>query len=241
MTDTTALSLRSYGGRHRAHSHAHHQIILAVEGALDLEVGDSVGRVGAGAGALVAAGERHGYRGVGDNRCLIVDVDAPADRLWRDAATRPFFPVDQGLHHLVRFLAHETAGGVATARHGDLLLATLTGRTGAGRDTRIDRALRFIHANYRRPIAVGDIARAAAISESSLYDRFRTATGRTPQDYVAGLRLDDAQALLAGTDCGIAEIALRTGYADQSALTRALRKRRGITPARYRKDRRRLS
>ena len=241
MTDAIALSLRSYGGKRRAHSHAHHQIILAVEGALDLEVGDSAGRVGAGAGALVAAGQPHGFRGVGDNRCLIVDTDAPADRLWPDAADRPFFAVDQGLHHLARFLAHETAGGLATARHGDLLLAALADRARTARDARIDRAPHFIHANYRQPIAVSDIARAAGISESSLYDRFRAATGRTPQDYVTGLRLDDAQALLAGTDCSIAEIALRTGYADQSALTRSLRRRRGVTPARYRMDRRRLS
>lgn len=241
MTDATALSLRSYDGERRAHSHAHHQIILAVEGALDLEVGDSAGRVGAGAGALVAAGERHGFRGIGDNRCLIVDTDAPADRLWRDAAERPFFTMDQGLHHLARFLAHETAGGLATARHGDLLLAALADRSHTVRDTRIDRALRFVRVNYRRPIAVRDIARAAGMSESSLYDRFRAATGQTPQDYIAGLRLDDAQALLAHTDCSIAEIALRTGYADQSALTRSLRRRRGVTPARYRKHRRRLS
>jgi AraC-like DNA-binding protein len=42
--------------------------------------------------------------------------------------------------------------------------------------------------------------------------------------------------LLSSTDLSIAELAYRLGYADQSALTRAMRKAIGLTPAAYRRQ-----
>ena len=48
------------------------------------------------------------------------------------------------------------------------------------------------------------------------------------------VRLDHAERLLRASDLSIAEIAVATGFSDQSALTRSLRRRRGTTPARFR-------
>jgi AraC-like DNA-binding protein len=56
--------------------------------------------------------------------------------------------------------------------------------------------------------------------------------------HVAALRLERAMARLAASDATIAEIALSCGYSDQSALTRALKRRHGVTPAAYRRSRR---
>jgi AraC-like DNA-binding protein len=44
---------------------------------------------------------------------------------------------------------------------------------------------------------------------------------------------------LATTEEAISAIALAAGFADQSHLTRALRARTGMTPARYRREHRR--
>jgi len=65
---------------------------------------------------------------------------------------------------------------------------------------------------------------------------FRDATGRSPAAALTEIRLDRAVELLRGTDLPIAEVALAAGYSDQTALTRALRRRRGVTPAGLRRS-----
>ena len=54
-------------------------------------------------------------------------------------------------------------------------------------------------------------------------------------DYAAEIRLDQAMSLLTRSDEPISAIALETGHADQSVLTRSMKRRRGITPAEYRR------
>jgi transcriptional regulator GlxA family with amidase domain len=54
-------------------------------------------------------------------------------------------------------------------------------------------------------------------------------------DYVSETRLDRAMSLLAAGDEPISAIALQTGHADQSVLTRSMKRRRATTPAEYRR------
>jgi AraC-like DNA-binding protein len=52
---------------------------------------------------------------------------------------------------------------------------------------------------------------------------------------VAEVRLDEAMARLRGGGDSISAIAVETGHADQSVLTRSMKRRRGVTPAAYRR------
>ncbi|WP_425995657.1 helix-turn-helix domain-containing protein [Caulobacter sp. DWR1-3-2b1] len=54
---------------------------------------------------------------------------------------------------------------------------------------------------------------------------------------MADARLRAAQRLLSDTRLSIAEIAVRTGHWDQSALTRRMRGALGVTPGVWRKSR----
>ena len=69
----------------------------------------------------------------------------------------------------------------------------------------------------------------------SIVNRFRQETGMSPHDWLLARRLERACALLAGTRRPIADIALETGFSDQSVLTRAMRGAMDTTPAAYRK------
>ncbi|MFV7869548.1 helix-turn-helix transcriptional regulator, partial [Enterococcus faecium] len=84
-------------------------------------------------------------------------------------------------------------------------------------------------------LTVADLAAEAGLSPSRLHAAFRAATGQGPAACLADLRLDRAVDLLGQGRLGIAEIALARGYVEQSALTRALRRRRGITPGQLRR------
>ncbi|MGR3667863.1 helix-turn-helix domain-containing protein [Sagittula sp.] len=85
------------------------------------------------------------------------------------------------------------------------------------------------------PTTVADVAREAGTSVSGLKRLLRAKLDTTPAAYLSTLRIDEAERLLAEGRLPIAEIAMVTGYSDQSALNRAVRRERGTTPARIRK------
>lgn len=69
-----ALSLRRYGAVSACDVHTFHQIVLGVEGAMEMAV-DGVGhRIDARHAWLIPAGARHEYAGIGENRQLMLDV-----------------------------------------------------------------------------------------------------------------------------------------------------------------------
>jgi transcriptional regulator GlxA family with amidase domain len=63
---------------------------------------------------------------------------------------------------------------------------------------------------------------------------FRRVFRATVGEYVRRLRVDAAQRMLTNSDISLAQIALETGFADQSHLTRVFRRATGLTPKLYR-------
>lgn len=255
MTSVTGLALRSYGDAPLAHSHSHHQLVLALEGRLDMEVAGRGGRVDAAALVVVAGGESHSCRASGRNRFLVLDweeddiADDLAARFVDAARRRPFVGLDPALLPLLRYL--DTALGddripVEERRDwGRLLLRRLGHSLDAGathrpvaHPRRLGRALAFLEARLGEPLTVREIAGAAHTSPGHLHELFRRHLGRSPMEHVAALRLDRAMRRLADSDAPIAGIAVASGYADQSALTRAFKRRHGVTPAAYRRRQR---
>src|SRR5215472_8232443 len=110
MTQALTLSLRSYDAQTLRHSHPFHQVVLPVEGALEMEVGGKGGRVAGCQAAMIAAGETHGCEATGRNSFVVLDwTDDAGDlsRLSARAEHQPFLAYDAGLQHLVDFLGFE--------------------------------------------------------------------------------------------------------------------------------------
>jgi len=251
MAHALELSLRSYAPQTLRHSHAYHQIVLPVAGVLEMEVGGKGGQVAGCQAALIAAGLDHSCEAAGENRFVVLDWmaddsdDGELVRLSDIAEHRPFLAYDPGLQHLVSFLGGELRDRPAASERGwgALLLSALAARAGAGRPAssrQLGRAIAYIHANQHRPFNIGEIAHAACCSPSHLHALFQRHLARSPMDYAAEMRLDKAMSLLLSSDAPISGIALETGHADQSVLTRSMKRRRGITPAAYRRGARPL-
>jgi AraC-like DNA-binding protein len=240
------VSLRSYEARETFHVHDWHQLVLPVEGAQAVDFGHTDGTLAVGRGVLVTSGQPHRFRGLGENSFVVLDIpDRGAraqglpDAVRRRATAMPFFAVDDGLRRLTGYVAHELAGGAldaATAHHiTGLFIHALTRRLGAGAiPPAVGRALDLIHAHYDRSLTVPEMAAAARLSVSAFHNRFRAIMGRAPAAYLSAVRLDQAARHPRASELSIAEIALATGFSDQSALTRAIRRCRGTTPARLR-------
>ncbi|WP_438003997.1 AraC family transcriptional regulator [Sorangium sp. So ce321] len=241
------LNIQRFSAEVVAHRHAHHQLVLPVEGALSLSMDGRELRAGGLSGMLVPSDVRHAFAAPDRNRFLVIDVPrAAAEQLgaapWFERAAGEPIALDAAAALLVRAAADELddgGGSVALRRQwAGLLVLTLAERGERGprrAPEKLRRALRFIDEHAHEPLTVADVAAHAELSPGHLHHLFRTVLGATVQDRIAALRLARATELLSRTDLGIAEIALRCGYADQSCLTRSLRRRHGVTPAALRR------
>ncbi|MEV7965029.1 AraC family transcriptional regulator [Sphaerisporangium sp. NPDC088356] len=106
-------------------------------------------------------------------------------------------------------------------------------RAGAGDGTaRVVREL--LHGGADQEISANDLATAAGRSRFAVYRSFQAAYGMAPSDYQRQLRLRTARRLLVEGH-SLAEIALMTGFTDQSHLTRWFTRCFGVTPGAYRR------
>jgi transcriptional regulator GlxA family with amidase domain len=102
----------------------------------------------------------------------------------------------------------------------------------------LERAVAFLRRAHRRPITCDDAARAAGLSTARLHVLFAQWLGMGPGRYLSEIRLGHARDRLSGGADPIAAIALDAGFSEQSAFSRAFRRRYGESPAAYRRENR---
>lgn len=105
---------------------------------------------------------------------------------------------------------------------------------GSARSRSVARALALMQAHIEAPLSVIEIARQVGRSRKDLEQRMKAQLGATPQSIYRHLRLIQARKLVLETNLTVAEIALRSGYEDSSAMTRAYRAEFGATPRQMR-------
>jgi AraC-like DNA-binding protein len=232
------LSLRRYGADGDAHAHDDFdQIVLPRRGVLEMEIDGRGGRVQAGQAALVRCGTRHAFAADGDNLFVVANIGPDLIAPFETLRDRAFLPVNAPVRGLLDFVCGDAARQVedeVAALWAPLLLRALAAG-GPEADPRLARAAALIERDFAQPLSVGEMAAEASMSQSRFFAGFAAAFGRSPHAQLADTRLRAAQRLLSDTRLSIAEIAVRTGHADQSALTRAMKARLGVTPARWRR------
>ena len=102
-------------------------------------------------------------------------------------------------------------------------------------EDRFDAILEKINANIAKPLSVEGLAAEARMSVSNFQRMFMKIIGVRPGRYIIQQRLNAACRLLEGTDLGIYDIALATGFCDQSHFTKMFKSLRGMSPGVYRK------
>ncbi len=103
-------------------------------------------------------------------------------------------------------------------------------------DPRIAIAIRHMHTDPSRPWTVVELARKAALSRSTFFDRFTRALGVAPMEYLLAWRMAVAKGLLLRQGLGVEEIAERVGYGSASAFSTAFSRHVGQPPRRYAKQ-----
>jgi AraC family transcriptional regulator len=118
------------------------------------------------------------------------------------------------------------------------IMAGLARRGGAPPEGRPPRwfaaALDLIRERFEEELGLGSIAASIGVHPVHLARVFRRFQGCTVGEYVRSLRLESAARKLAGSQATLAEIAVSSGFADQSHFSKCFKKTTGYTPARYR-------
>ena len=86
------------------------------------------------------------------------------------------------------------------------------------------------------PLRISEIANRLGRSQKTLESRVKTRLGITPAALYRRLRLALARKLLQETDIRISEIAIRCGYENASAMTRAFHHEFDQTPSELRRQ-----
>ncbi|MBK1838520.1 AraC family transcriptional regulator [Azospirillum sp. YIM B02556] len=100
-------------------------------------------------------------------------------------------------------------------------------------DDRIAAALRGIHDRPALPWTVAQLAKEAALSRSTFFERFRQAVGVAPMEYLLQWRMALAKDMLRRRDGGIAAVAERVGYSSASTFSVAFTRHVGVPPTVY--------
>jgi len=100
-------------------------------------------------------------------------------------------------------------------------------------DPRLAKALVALHGSPHAGWPLGKLASVAGMSRSAFAAAFKQAVGKTPAAYVLDWRLGIAGSMLRDGR-PIKQIALELGFADASALSKAFRRRAGVSPRSWR-------
>jgi AraC family transcriptional regulator len=235
------------------HPHTHERTIFAVmlDGSFETAVARRRLDCMPGAVWTEPAEERHAnYVGACGARVLVVQPD-PA----RDDVFEPFLPFLSEVHlfrhpgivgdarRISSELAHRDS--LSPLAIDALIVGMLSAATRlafadahhARRPAWLTLVQEFLHANVGRDVSLAALAAVGGVHPSHLAHAFRRFLGMSVGAYARQLRLEAALGQLSETDAPISEIAMATGFADQSHLTRACRAVLGITPREYRRRR----
>lgn len=211
VTQPTA-SLRRYMGTYGAHAHDYVQVLVGLQGCLQLEVDGRSTYVDATCALVVPAGAAHGYLADAPAQVLVIDTPAGAelDRVRRFVP--PAHWKKAGAHFDPVAAVHEMVGAPAVLQRRALNLSRLNA---------------CIDAQLHTAWPTARLAALCQLSPQRFHARFLELTGLAPGAYVRLRRLDSAERLLR-TGMPLEAVALHVGYASASALAYALRRERGV-------------
>ncbi len=99
----------------------------------------------------------------------------------------------------------------------------------------IRKALRYIAAHYAEPLRISDVAGKLPLSPDYFATLFRKTVGESFNAYLMRIRIEESKLLLLSTSDTLTDIAIATGFSDQSYFCKAFKKHVGISPGKYRR------
>jgi AraC family transcriptional regulator len=246
------------------HAHPHCHLIFKVAGPdQEFEVEGKAVPLRRDTVVAVNAWQQHAYdhRPSGERTLFLAFYIEPnwlaeADRIFLGCARPRFFPracvaigaeIERLRTHLVEHMAEGTIDRPEELQQLilDLCLEVSYGFadwrscrspvSGAPRDFRIGRALRYMRDGVGGPLDLDGVARVSGLSRPHFNHLFRACIGLSPRLYLNALRIEAAVGRLHQQDDGIGVISDALGFSAQSNFTRFFRQHTGTSPHQFRR------
>lgn len=96
------------------------------------------------------------------------------------------------------------------------------------------KMVKYINKNFTKKITAKEVAKIGNVSVSRALHLFKEETGLSLSEYKKKLRIDYGKYLLLNTDTSLADLAVETGFFDQSHFTKTFKKLERMTPSHFR-------
>ena len=131
-------------------------------------------------------------------------------------------------------IAEDQISGTITNILSDLLSSEKTQQVSGKTQIGISEAISHINKYFYKYITLQELADIAALSPYYFSRVFARETGMTPHKYLITTRMANAKFLLKTSQMSVKEIAIRSGFSDESGFCTAFKKQEGMTPNEYR-------
>ena len=216
--DTLCSSIRRYRGEHARHAHDYLQIMFALQGRMELEIGGHCAFADTSCGMVIPAGFEHGFSTTPDAQMLVIEHPGLAG-------------VSQVRRFAVTSACRESArlGNMALQLMQVLQAPKILVRRGIDLMQLDDALTARLHEAWN----TARMANLFCLSPQRFHARLLELTGQTPQAYLRQHRLDQAEQLLR-RGMPLDATALQVGYRAASALSFALKRERNFSTRKLR-------
>ena len=235
--------------------HHRFELIVVVEKAGPVRLGDSNFILHPGEAALIFPNEFHHYMDVEDGQMewLFITFELKNSEEITSLQGVPKILDVSELHMLSLIVmeytqpARAVPDAVEISRHLAQLLRSMVKAPGISEDRRgirasdgprdilLEKMNRYVRQHLKEAPTISDLAEALGYSVSHMRAVFRTQLGISLGRYIRESRLSNAASLLQSTDKNISEVAEESGFKSLFAFSRAFKNAYGMAPKAYSK------
>ena len=219
------------------HAHDYYQLVLPLNGHIEIVVKHFNGCVGVGEGICIFPGYEHAFTAKEHARFIVADLGSVPDNIANDRL--PVFrltsPMQSFLQYVNVQLTHHQYDEISDAMLTLFRELLTQQRSGVTADKRIIPVLSSIHKQIDYNHTIESLARIACLGATQFKKRFKASTGMGIREYLIKVRMDKARALLSNTDMPIIHVAANVGYDDVSAFSRRFKQSFGVSPKHYKR------
>ncbi len=216
-----------------AHSHAdHHEMVLVLDGRVDMDIGGQRLSTRAGWVKFHPAGIVHAERASGPAgpHLLMMSWQGGEQAGWPLHRPDPQGRIAMLMRWLIE-LGQRRAGASREAAFAALLAAYAEPLPDDGDHGLVAAVRERIVSRLGEPVYLVDLARVVHLSPFHFARRFRRAAGCSPMAFVRRLRVERARVLLLTTSMPLRAIAPLVGFRDEFQLSRVFRQVAGHPPS----------
>jgi AraC-like DNA-binding protein len=172
--------------------------------------------------------DRSLFRRTADRDIPVRLMSAGGDERWWTALLTPPLSRSKVARNWAEAVVHSRARVSAL---GDLLMTTPTEPSRGGLSPAVTRRVcDYIEGHLNEKIRLDGLAALAGLSTDHFARAFHQSVGVPPHTYLLRRRLEHVEHMLRETQAPLSEIALATGFSDQSHLARHFRRWAGMSP-----------